>query len=962
LGTSFAIFKRDLRKILRNPIALAITLGICIVPCLYAWINILANWDPYSNTSGMPVAVVNEDRPVTLEEQGEICAGDLMVEALKENDAIGWQFMDEEEALEGVQAGTYYAAIVIPEDFTTNLTGILDGRTDKAQLKYYVNEKVNAIAPKVTDTGATTIETQIKGKFTATAGEVITEKLGDALTTMVDDSHTAVGRAVTALGDVQTALKDVDTQLGSVSDSLTSAQSALMSAADDLTTLQGEGERLANRLKSSLDEVARVRTNANQLMTDINTALGNASGGISTVSSRASADVSALAGDVSSAQSQIKAAIVALENDLTDSEGLKASISDAIEFVARINPTDESAITMRADLQRQLENELTLVVQLSDSQQAKLDELRALSAELEAVTSEVTALSDTINARAQAAATALSGAQTGAIGTSLSQISSAIDTFVRVGQQLETSSRSVDPLVGEAVQVTRDLANTMSTTASALGGTRSSLTDLAKDVEGLSGELTTIQASDAWALMKSLTDANPEGVKEFLASPVGINKNRLFPVENYASGVAPFFTSVALWVGGIALVAIFKLEVDEDGLGRVRPWQAYFGRWLLFVLLGALQAVVCCTGNMIIGIQCAHPWAFYLSAIVASFAFVNVIFALSVAFKHLGKALAFTLIILQVPGSAGMYPIEMMPSFFQAINPWLPFTYSNNALREAVAGLYGNNLAHDLTMLLLFVVPSILVGVTARGHLVNINALFDKRLRETDHLMVSEPVAIEGNRYRLATVIKAMRAPEEYRAEFDKRSAAFEKAYPALKRYGIVALFVVPITLFVLLLVTNAKLQLIACWVISLVLIYAYNIVIEYFHDRIQTRRALTDLSEDELTDVLVDTLRDEVMPYAPVDAIIERRAQRQESGLIERVHERLETVVADAPKFIPIPMREASGEEPSEPKGEDVDADADVVADAGVVADADMVADADADVQETEALDADATEGGDEQ
>jgi hypothetical protein len=218
----------------------------------------------------------------------------------------------------------------------------------------------------------------------------------------------------------------------------------------------------------------------------------------------------------------------------------------------------------------------------------------------------------------------------------------------------------------------------------------------------------------------------------------------------------------------------------------------------LFVLIGALQAIACCTGDLIIGIQCTHVWAFYLSAIVASFAFVNIIFGLSVAFKHLGKALAFTLIILQVPGSSGMYPIEMMPPFFQAIGPWLPFTYSNNAMREAIGGFYGSNLAYNLGMLLLFVVPSILVGVAARAHLVNVNALFDQRLRDTHHLLVSEPVAMEGNHYRLATVVKALHSPKEYREELDARSAAFERMYPSLVRRGLLLLLLLPLGIFAL--------------------------------------------------------------------------------------------------------------------------------------------------------------------
>jgi YhgE/Pip-like protein len=198
-----------------------------VVPCLYAWINVLANWDPYENTSDIPVAVVNEDTSVELPGKGAICTGDLLVDALADNDKIGWQFMGEDEALEGVRAGRYYAAIVIPDDFTRHLTGVLDGKTDKAHLRYYVNEKVNPIAPKVTDAGASTIESQIDSKFAAKVGEVVAEKIGGALDGLVGDSQGALARGATVLDEVNVSLADVDSKLGGLSSSLRDAQGAL---------------------------------------------------------------------------------------------------------------------------------------------------------------------------------------------------------------------------------------------------------------------------------------------------------------------------------------------------------------------------------------------------------------------------------------------------------------------------------------------------------------------------------------------------------------------------------------------------------------------------------------------------------------------------------------------------------------------------------------------------------------
>lgn len=889
MRTSIAIFKRDLLRLLHNPIGLVIAIGVAVVPCLYAWLNIASNWDPYANTSTVPVAVVSEDKPVEIADMGEICVGDMLIEQLAENDKIGWTFPNsKEEALDNVKAGNYYAAIVLPEDFTKTLTGVLEGKVNKAHLKYYVNEKTNAIAPKVTDTGASTVETTIDKQFVAVAGETIATKLGGVADKLTEGVDKAADSIASALDEAQTALGNVDEKLSGLTDKLTNAKTSLTEASDKLKGLEGKGTEAGNAIADALDGFDQTRANANNLMVDISSALGFASSTISSLSSDASYDVSSLAGDIAYAQSQVNAAIRQLENDLTDNEALTAKVSESLTVVQSLDPTDDSGAAAKALVEQQLTDEYGVLVNISDSQAAKLDELRGIASKLEAAANEVRDFSRDVDAKVQGATEALQNAQADAVGADLNEINTALDSFVAVAKQLEAAARLVDPVVAQTVDIAGQLADTIDQTNDAVASTRASLGDLADSVDNLTKELEVLRASDTWSTLKSVASTNPEGVKDFLSAPVSVEENRLYPVANYGTGVAPFFTSVAMWVCGIALIAVFKLEVDDEGVGRLRPWQAYFGRWMLFVVLSALCAIVCCAGDLLLGIQCEYPVAFFLSAVVASFAFINVIFALAVAFKHLGKAVAFTLVILQVPGSSGMYPIEMMPPFFQAIGPWLPFTYSNNAMREAIAGFYDGNLAYNLIMLLLFVLPSILIGVTARSHLVNINALFDRRLRETDHLMVSENVAIEDDRFRLATVVKAMRDPEEYREIFEERSAAFEASYPKLIARGIVALLAIPLVLFLLTLVLDSKLPLIAGLAVALILIYVYIIVIEYFHDRIVRKRTLTNLSHEELDEVLTNTLRDELMPYASIDAILERRRMRQSKGIAGRVHERV--------------------------------------------------------------------------
>ena len=127
--------------------------------------------------------------------------------------------------------------------------------------------------------------------------------------------------------------------------------------------------------------------------------------------------------------------------------------------------------------------------------------------------------------------------------------------------------------------------------------------------------------------------------------------------------------NLALWVGGFVLIAIYKLEVAREGIRRITATQAYLGRWLLLVTIGFLQAVIATIGDLVLGIQCEHPLLFILAGIFCSFVYINIIYALAVAFRHIGKAIAVILVIVQIPGASGLYPIEMMPNFFRELHP-----------------------------------------------------------------------------------------------------------------------------------------------------------------------------------------------------------------------------------------------------------------------------------------------------
>ena len=227
-------------------------------------------------------------------------------------------------------------------------------------------------------------------------------------------------------------------------------------------------------------------------------------------------------------------------------------------------------------------------------------------------------------------------------------------------------------------------------------------------------------------------------VGSFVGEPVHLDEQVLYPVKNYGSAVTPFYTNLALWVGGFVLVAIYKLEVDRDEKIRMyTPRQAYMGRWLLFVTVGFLQAIIATIGDLALGIQCEHPFLFILAGIFASFVYVNIIYALAVAFRHIGKAVAVILVIIQIPGAAGLYPIEMMPEFFRRLKPFLPFTYGINAMRGPIGGMYANHYWIDMLSLFWYLPVALFIGLVVRKLALNLNRLFDNRLADTD-LMITE--------------------------------------------------------------------------------------------------------------------------------------------------------------------------------------------------------------------------------
>ena len=866
MGKVFQIFWRDLKRILRNPVAVIVTLGVCVIPSLYAWFNIMANWDPYENTQDVRVAVVNLDEGADAGgDLGFINAGDMVVEELGKNTQLKWVFLDEDTALEEVRSGCSYAAIVIPADFTRDLTSVLTGNLVSPDLTYYVNEKVNPIAPKVTDTGASTVETQINETFVSTVSNVVVGKLQDLIVSAKGDADNATTSIVGRVRGVKGTVDDLSTSMSGAQDTVAAARQTIEDAESTLDEL----DRISTNASGSLADATGVlftsRDDATSLATSVAGAVTDGSTRLSSISGTTNQAIGRISGKIGQAQGTAEGALATAQSLVNqnrqlvqDLQSLSASLPDGVR------PAFDASV---ARISAQV-----------DKEQATVDDLSRATSDIGATNDAVAGLSSSVNDAIQTGTTSLSGVNSSFNQDTLPELYGALDNFSGAAQSLSGSLGGLSPTIAQTKAVLEQLDDTLEQTSTALSVTADSLNEMSSTLDNVATDLSAIQSSEAMNRVNELLGLDANGIASFMSSPVELDEEAVFPVANYGSGVAPFYTNLALWVGGFVLIAIYKAEVDDEGIeGGFAPWQGYFGRLLLFLLLGVLQGVICTVGDLVIGIQCLDPKAFVLAGVVESFVYVNIIFAFAVAFKHIGKALCVLLVILQIPGSSGTYPIEMMPGFFRALNPWLPFTYGIRAMRETIAGYYGNYFGQNVFMLLLFVIPALLIGVGWRRHLLNINSLFDKKLAETD-LMICERDGIEVEHYRLSSLIKALMHNDEYRAQIVQRAARFNAAYPRLIRVGFVLLLALPLALSVVMFSVSNKLPWFIVWIVCLVLLCTALIIIEYFHESLNRKSAMVDLSKDEMYQLLGDQLDREYF-----------------SSPIERLRQRMSNVVAGA-------------------------------------------------------------------
>ena len=696
------IFTTDIRRISNNVVAVVIVMGLSILPALYAWFNIFSNWDPYepAATSQLKVAVASDDAGAEI--MGlSMNVGDSVLEALEANTTIGWVFPETtEEALEGVKNSDYYAALIIPETFTKEMLGFIDGEVDHPTIYYYENEKKNGIAPKITGKAKNAVQEQVNATFISTVAESVM-KAGNALSMVNANGQASV---TDSLDTVQTQLQDYVVMLQSFQSIMNSAEMISQNMLPDMDNVLENGRNtmigMQTMINSSVDAVDVMGDMVSSSMNMVTEALQYLS--IYADGLLAQMDSNSVGSTTDTGLGMAIGLVQGMQANM-DVLGSLVTGQDA-----QIQEISQSLKNIEADL-KQLQNSKGQVDTDINTLRAQMrEQIRICSKQLDNLASDYNN-----NVRPSFRDT----------GKSMQQ------AFLNAAAMMNGTDVNMD----EISDILKEYQQTLQEGNVSLQDSLVIAQELLDKVNKIADNIKRITGADSYEEILSAMATDPAAVADFVSSPVQLKTVPVYPVDHYGSAASPFYTILAIWVGALFLVAIIHVGVKPIDPGdHYKAHERYFGRYLLFFLIGQAQTLLTILGNLYyIEIQCQHKFLYWLAAAVASAAFSCFMYSVTFAFGNVGEALAIVVMVIQVAGSGGTFPIEALPKVFQWIYPFLPFQFGMKAFKECIAGMYGVDYWINVGKMALFLIIALLLGLALEPPFRKLNHRIEKSKEKT---------------------------------------------------------------------------------------------------------------------------------------------------------------------------------------------------------------------------------------
>lgn len=605
---TLSAFKDRLRRTTSSTYRKVVLAAVILVPLLYGALYLKAFWDPYENMANLPVAVVNQDSGYHSSSTNEN-VGNELVKELKNNDQVGWKFVDAKTAEKGLNDKKYYAEIIVPSDFSQKVYSVDTPNPSKAELVYRSRVANNFLADTILSNVAKRVGESLSHDLSAKYINNIFSSLrstGDSLQT-----------AATASSSLASGLGTISTGSVSLNTGINTALSGSSQITVGLQNIKTGQDNLTDGLNLALDSTKALQAGANTILgglTSMQTSLSNAVTAINTANSGISTGQSAL--------SQVDADLKACETKTCTTEeletmrltvagvnsGLSQAHSGLTQVSAGLNDAATSTTTGTPAMIKGQKDITTGLGKLSVGTQTALDGSKQLSA-----------------------------------GTS----------------QLIAGSRTLNSGLGELSIGSTSLTSGVNSAASGATQLSTSLSSGAKTIESATNQDKTTKQTAV------------------MSSPINVKTDSYDIVPNYGSGFAPYFISLSLWVGGI--MAFFVVDFKKKTVGR----RAAVAKYLTLVMIGTVQAVLLAVVlKDMLGLRVVNVAAYYGFIVLTSWSFMAFLQLLIQHLDDAGRYIAVVLLILQLAACAGTFPKELIPGFFQVINPLMPMTYTVQALRS----------------------------------------------------------------------------------------------------------------------------------------------------------------------------------------------------------------------------------------------------------------------------------------
>lgn len=735
------IYKRDVKRICTNWAALIMAIILIIIPSLYSLINIKASWDPYSNTKGLKVAVVNNDKGTIFKEQ-DVNVGKELVEKLEDNDKLGWVFTDEETAKKGLLEEKYYASIVIPENFSEAVTTVATKDVINPKLIYTVNEKKNSIAPKITDKGAKTVRNQVDENVVKVISGIMF-RICDETGIEIEGRRTNIRKVIDEIYDLNEQMPELESILDETISGTAQTNELLTKTSELIPTISnvlGTTDDFLNNSKEFLDntqsELSDISPSIKQDLVLSETALDNTSVKLQNLDENTIPEVAEKTLiDVRDTAEATKATAKSTKDKLTSIKKFLKKLIDYDLPDFDLNLGDDPTLNqIKDDIDAQYESfddmkgsfkkinksidninnvldkaddKLDLLIKRCDE---KLDDIKngngldtqALTDTREIVDEANSLVSDVLDSYDSEI---VNGIQDGfdsvrlIIDNSMSVVKEANDTLPDLEDLLNSSF--------DATDYSQEQLNKL----------KDKFPDFKDKVSEISDKLKAYDDDGKFDEILDLITNNWKTQSNFLADPIEVQDNRLFPIPNYGSASTPFYTILCLWVGALIGSALLSFHVDELDEGvPLKNYEVYFGKMLTFLTFAVLEAIVAGVGAItLLGVYAVHPTMFVLYCIFVSIVFTIIIYTAASLLDDVGKTFIVVLLVLQLAGTGGTFPIEVAPPIFQKIYMYLPFTYATSGIRQIVGGIVYDIFVKDVKYLCIYAGVSLVIGVSLKG-------------------------------------------------------------------------------------------------------------------------------------------------------------------------------------------------------------------------------------------------------